>query len=203
MTTSMQGYADRQLPTKPISHIVAYVAAPSSLSSSIQVSIATEAKKHGIVAEDALTLFPPTRSYTNEEIKQSLASNRVDGVLTINVGDSGILQQYAGTYFQAQTVGDFSARGTVTNFGNMSTVSLGGTSSTRTSGTATPIYRYSRQTAFVARLIEPGTGRNLWVGNGQVRAGGLLFVGDGTSASSSISAIFNDLQNKGLIDGTS
>jgi len=40
---------------------------------------------------------------------------------------------------------------------------------------------------------------NLWVGNGQVRAGGLLFVGDGASASSSVAAIFDDLQGKGII----
>jgi hypothetical protein len=58
---------------------------------------------------------------------------------------------------------------------------------------------YRRQTHFTARLVEASSGRNLWVGKGQVNAGGLLFVGDGASAFSSASAIFDDLQNKGVI----
>jgi hypothetical protein len=65
--------------------------------------------------------------------------------------------------------------------------------------TATPTYRYSRQTSFNAKLLDSVSSRNLWVGNGQVNAGGLLFVGDGASASSSVSAIFDDLQSKGII----
>ena len=64
---------------------------------------------------------------------------------------------------------------------------------------ATPTYRYSWRTAFTARLIEPAMARNLWVGNGQVVAGGLLFVGNGMNASSSVSAIFEDLEKKGVI----
>ena len=57
--------------------------------------------------------------------------------------------------------------------------------------------------AFTARLLEPATARNLWVGNGQVNAGGLLFVGDRTSASSSVAAIFDDLHQKGAIGPSS
>ena len=45
--------------------------------------------------------------------------------------------------------------------------------------------------------------RHLWVGNGQVNAGGLLFVGDGSSASTSVAAIFEDLQQKGIIGAPS
>jgi hypothetical protein len=67
-------------------------------------------------------------------------------------------------------------------------VSLNGTSSGTMVATATPVYSYRRQTSFTARLLEPTTGRNLWVENGQVRAGGLLFVGDGASAASSVGA---------------
>jgi len=69
--------------------------------------------------------------------------------------------------------------------------------------TSTPIYHYKRQTSFTARLLEPATGRNLWVGNGEVNAKGLLFVGNGASASSSVGAIFDDLQQKGIIGRSS
>jgi hypothetical protein len=196
----MQGYADRQLPARPVSRIVAYVAGPNPpLVSSIQRSIAEEAHKRGISAEDALNLFPPTRTYSNAELQRGLAANGIDGVLVINVGDTGVQQQYAGTILSGQYQGSSSASGTANTFGNVSTVAVSGTSSGTMTATATPIYHYRRQTNFNARLLEPSTGRNLWVGNGQVNAGGLLFVGDGVSSSSSVAAVFDDLQAKGIL----
>ena len=45
LTTSMQGYADRELPAKPVSRIIAYFAGPGPLASSIQASVAEEAAK--------------------------------------------------------------------------------------------------------------------------------------------------------------
>jgi ABC-type sugar transport system substrate-binding protein len=83
ITTSMQGYADRELPKKSIGHIVAYVAAPPALAASIQSSIVSEAKSHGVFAEDALTILPPTRTYTNSEIQKALQASGVDGVLIV------------------------------------------------------------------------------------------------------------------------
>ena len=203
LTTSMQGYADRELPARPISRLVAYVAGPGPLVASIQSSIGEEAKKRGLVAEDALELFPPTRTYSNEEIRKGLAASSIDGVLLINVGDTGVLQQYAGTILTGQYSGSSSASGTINNFGGASTVSMNGTSSGTMTATATPVYRYKRQTTFTARLLDPATARNLWVGNGQVNAGGLLFVGDGASATSSVAAIFDDLQRRGVIGPSS
>ena len=58
VTTSMQGYADRELPAKPVSRIVAYVTGPGALVTSIQSNIRDEAAKRGIEADDALLLFP-------------------------------------------------------------------------------------------------------------------------------------------------
>jgi hypothetical protein len=203
ITTSMQGYADRQLPEKPVSKIVAYVAGPGPIVSNMQASIAEEARKRGVVAQDALLLFPPTRTYTNAEVRQGLASEGIDGVLVVNVGDTGVLQQYAGTILTGQYSGSSSAGGTINSFGNVSTASLNGTSSGTMTATSTPIYHYKRQTSFTARLLEPTTGRNLWVGNGEVNAKGLIFVGNGASASSSVGAIFDDLQQKGVIGRSS
>jgi hypothetical protein len=181
VSTSMQGYADRELPTRPVSHVVALVVAPTPLAESMQASLTSEASKRGVVLEDARALFPPTRQYSAAEINHTLIAHGIDGVLVINAGDSGIQQLYAGTIFS----------GTVT--GN----SL--------YGTATPVYHYQRQTDFAARLIDPASGRNLWVANGQVNSGGIsridsyLFVGDGVSASNSAAAIFNDLQAKKIV----
>jgi hypothetical protein len=209
--TSMQGYADRDLPSRTIQHLAVYVAAPGPLASSMQSSVAEEARKRGVMADDALTILPPTRTYTDAEIRKALAERGVDGVLLITVADSGVQTQYAGTIFQSSYNGMSSVDGTITRMGNTSTLSANGVSSGTMFGTATPTYRYSRRTQFSARLLEPKSARNLWVGNGEVSAGGgkgligRLIVADGVSSSNSISAIFDDLQKKGLIgtDGAS
>lgn len=199
VTTSMQGYADRDLPSRPVRHIVALVVAPTPLGHTLQTSIADEGKKRGIVAEDALALFPPTRQYSDAEIKRVLQERGIDAVLIINVGDTGIRKEYAGTVFHGNYSGTTLGSGTATTFDGITNLNMSASTSGTMTATATPTYRYSRQTTFQARLIEPSSARNLWVGGGQVRAGGLLFVGDSVSATSSVSAIFDDLLNKGII----
>jgi hypothetical protein len=83
--------------------------------------------------------------------------------------------------------------------GGVTNLSMNGMATTTMTATAAPTYRYSRQTNFQARLTEASSGRALWVGGGQVQAGGLLFIGNGANAGSTAAAIFNDLQTKGLI----
>lgn len=206
--TTIQGYADRNLPSKPAQHIAAYVAAPEALASSMEASIADVAHKHGIVAEDALTILPPTRTYSDAEVRKVLAERGVDGVLVITVADTGVVSQYAGTLFSSSYNGATSVSGTATQFGNTSTVALSGNTTGTSFGSATPTYRYSRKTDFTARLVEPSSGRNLWVGNGEVSTEGgkgllgRLTVTDGVNSSYAIGAVFDDLQKKGLIGGS-
>ncbi|WBL78802.1 hypothetical protein I3J27_38740 [Bradyrhizobium xenonodulans] len=199
ITTSMQGYADRDLPAKPVKRVIAYVAAQGPLATNIQSNIQEEARKHQVDAEDALNVFPPTRKYSDAEIRKGMTQTGTDAVLFINVGDTGVQREYAGTILSGEYVGSSSTSGTINSAGSFSTVSMNGTTSGTLTATSTPTYRYRRQTNFTARLVEVSSGRNLWVGNGQVNAGGLLFVGDGANASSSVAAIFDDLQRKGII----
>jgi hypothetical protein len=179
----MQGYADRAIPEHAATHLAAFVNAPLPLSQSMQASFADQAAKMGIRIDDARSIFPPTRQYADVEIKHDLAAQGVDAVLIVTVGDSGVVREYAGTLF--------SGTATINSFGGVSNANLFESSS--------PVFHYSRQTTFNARLIEPGTGRNLWVGSGQVSAGGALFVGNGTSAASAAASILTDMQSKGLI----
>jgi hypothetical protein len=204
-STTIQGYADRDIPSTGVRHIATYVAAPGQLAPSMQASIADEARKRGILAEDALTILPPTRTYTDAEIRKVLAERGVDGVLVINVADSGVVSQYAGTIFSSSYSGSFSANGTVTPMGSSALVSVNGTQTGSSFGTATPVNRYSRKTDFTARLLDPSSGRNLWVGNGEVSTEGgkgligRLTVTDSASASHAVNALFDDLQSKRLI----
>lgn len=203
ITTSMQGYADRDPPARPVKRIATYVVAPVALASSLQTSIAEEASKNGISSEDAYVLLPPTRVYNDADIRKVLHESGVDAVLIVNVGDSGVQKEYAGTFFQGQYSGRSEANGTMTRSGNVANLALSGSSSGTMTGTATPINRYSRQTTFNARLIEVASARNLWVGSGQVSAGGKLFVGSGANASQTAAAIFQDLRTKRIVGQTS
>jgi hypothetical protein len=175
VTTAMRG-TDRELASRPVSQLVAYVAGPGPLASSIQSSINIEARKRGLLAENALKLLPPTRTYTDADIRQALAARGIDGVLIINVGDSGVPRQYAGTIFQGRYP-----------------------VSSATMAAVTSVSGYPRPTTFTARLLEPATARNLWEGIGDVETSGLFSADDGTGASSAIAAIFDELQQKGII----
>ncbi|WP_316225462.1 hypothetical protein [Bradyrhizobium sp. SZCCHNS3052] len=154
ITTSMQGYADRQLPAKPIGRMVAYVSGPGPLVTSIQTNIAEEARKRGVVADDALMLFPPTRTYTNAEVQQGLARDAIEGVLVISVGDSGVQQQYAGTILSGQYTGTSSSIGIVNTFGNTSTISMNGTSSGMVVATAAPSVRPRSRPGFLRQAPD-------------------------------------------------
>jgi hypothetical protein len=190
VTTSMQGYADLDRPARPVEH-VAVVAPPA-----LVAALAAESGKHGFIIEDGNVIVPPTRPYKDAEIRQLLASRGVDGVLVVSVtGDTGVQERYTGTIFSGNYSGISSGSAMVA--GN--TISGSAISSGTMSATATPVYRYRRTVAFQARLSDPKSGRNLWVGGGQTRAGGALFMGDATSARDAASAILNDLQEKGLI----
>jgi hypothetical protein len=187
VTTSMQGYADRAIPEHAATHLAALVNAPLPLSQALQASFTSQATKLGVVVDDARTIFPPTRQYADAEMKHDLAAQGVDAVLIVTVGDSGVVREYAGTVFSGTYSGAVSGGAFGASYGGMSTE------------VASPTFRYSRETKFDARLIEPTSGRTLWVGSGQVSAGGALFVGNGTSASSAAAAIFTDMHAKGLI----
>ena len=124
-------------------------------------------KNRGLNSRDMYDVLPPTRKYTDQEAKTLLAKVGIDAGLVIEVGDTGVQKEYAGTFFS----GSVSGNPTFATF----------------SGSSSPTYRYSRQTAFRAKLLEVRTGRSLWVGDGQARAGGLLFIGDGANAATTVS----------------
>jgi hypothetical protein len=167
---------DGELVSRPVSRLVAYVAGPGRLASNIQSSINIEARRRGLLADNALNLLPPTRPYTDADIRQALAARGIDGVLIINVGDSGVPRQYAGTIFQGRYP--------------VSSVTM---------AAVTSVNGYPHPTTFTARLLEPATARNLWDGIGDVDTSGLFSADDGTGAASAVAAIFDELQQKGII----
>jgi hypothetical protein len=157
--------------------LVAYVAAPDALVASFQANIAVEAARHGLAADNALLLFPPTRAYAEAEIRQGLAARSIDGVLIVNVGDAGAQRQYSGTIFQGRYAG----------------------SPTAMTSAVSSVNGYPRETTFSARLLDAATGRKLWDGDGQIASGGFAFFDNGATVADSVAALFDDLQMKGII----
>jgi len=107
--TTIDGYADRAPSTRPLRHIVAHVAGPVSVANEAQASLTTEAGRHGVVLDNAYFLLPPTRAYSDAEIKRVLAGRGVDGVLLIRIGRTAVIREYTGTLFAA--LESVSARG--------------------------------------------------------------------------------------------
>jgi hypothetical protein len=95
--TTIEGYADRQLGSRALTHIVTYISGPISISNEAQVSLTAQAAKHGVILDNAFYILPPTHSYSEQEIKRELASRGVDGVLLVRVGNTRVTKEYAGT----------------------------------------------------------------------------------------------------------
>jgi hypothetical protein len=181
----VQGEGSPEAPVQPVSRLVAYVTGPNSLVSSFQANIAVEAARHGLAAENALLLFPPTHAYADLAIRQGLATRSIDGVLIINVGDAGVQREYAGTIFQGR-----------------SPVSSGPAEAAIAS-----VHGYPRPATFTARLLDAATGRRLWEGAGQFgdnkglfgQNKGLFSFDAGPTVSESVAVLFDDLQAKGIV----
>ena len=101
----LQSETSPQLSPRPVRAIGAYVAGPNALAASFQANIAVEATRHGLTADNVSALFPPTRAYTNAEIRQGLAARSIDSVMIIRIGDAPAQRQYAGTILQERSVG--------------------------------------------------------------------------------------------------
>jgi hypothetical protein len=173
---SIQGEGSLPAPARPISRLVAYVSGPDSLAASFQANIAVEAASHGLAAENALVLFPPTRRYADPEIRQALAMRSIDSVLIINIGNTGVHREYAGTIFQGRSR-------VLSGAGEAAVASVNG---------------YPRETSFSARLLDGASGRKLWDGVGEVGPQGSMISG-GPTVAESVGQLFDDLQTKGVI----
>jgi len=174
---SVQGEGNLGAPARQVSRLVAYVTGPDSLVASFQANVAVEAAKHGLAADNALLLFPPTHNYADSEIRQNLALRSIDSVLIINVGDFGGQREYAGTIFQGRSRVSPGA-------GEAAVASVNG---------------YPRETSFSARLVDGATGRQLWEGVGQFGATSFFPFASGPTVSESVAVLFDDLQAKGVI----
>lgn len=160
----------------PVSRIAAYVAGPDKLVASFQADIAVEAGRRGLATENASVLFPPTHAYADAEIRQSLAARAIDSLMIIKIGDAGAPRQYAGTILQER----------------------GGSSGPAAAAVAS-VNGDPRPTTYSYRLVDAATGRKLWSGDGQIASGAISLLASGNTVEDSVSALFDELEEKGVI----
>lgn len=168
--------ASQQLPPRPVRAIGAYVAGPDSLAAGFQANIAVEATRRGLTAENLAALFPPTHAYADAEIRQGLAARSIDSVMIIKIGDAPGRRQYAGTILQERSSGSGPTAAAVA----------------AVNGDPSP-------TTFSARLIDAASGRKLWDSDGQIASGAFSLFANGTTVEDAVAALFDDLQEKGMI----
>jgi hypothetical protein len=174
---------------------------PSKPDPSILQAVSQQGASRGITVENVYYLLPPTRTYTGAEATSALQARGINAVLIMQLGDSGIHQQYLGTIVSANSSGSFNGSGTAVSAGPFTSLDMSGTMQSSGTAIATPILRPNRSTTFQARLVEVPTGRVLWVGQGETDSGGLLFVG--MNGAKSVSSVFDDLQAKGILPAAS
>jgi hypothetical protein len=176
----LQSETSPQLSPRPVKAIGAYVAGPNSLAGSFQANIAIQGTRHGLTTDNISALFPPTRAYTDAEIRQGLAARSIDSVMIIRIGDAPGQRQYAGTILQERSVGS------------------GGP----TAAAIAAVNGNPNPSTFSARLVDVASGRKLWDGGeGQIASGAYSLFANGATVEDAVAALFDDLQDKGMIGG--
>ena len=139
--------------------------------------ICVELRDAGARCTSSLNIFPPTRSYSNDEKSKILKERNVGGYLVILVGDGSTSTNYIGSQ----------QFGTVNVYGNYAT----------TNTNSMPIYSFSRQAGYNSILIDTKTQNKAWVGGSRTSGQGLVNITDDAFASSLASSLVDALRNNG------
>ncbi len=165
ITTNVKGFTDREYADYRVKKVV--VRAPNAnldFGALIEQSFVEEFNFRGIHAASFMTMFPPTREWTDEDVANELEKNGFDSILYVIL---------TGSDTNTDTVG-FHNTGTARVYNN----------SVSYSSYSTPVRSIRRYTSTRARLYEVRTARTVWVGDSSTSAGGLAFIGDASQAHS-------------------
>jgi hypothetical protein len=156
--------------------------------------------------EDALTILPPTRRYTDAEVRKALAERGVDGVLLTTVADSGVVSPTPARSYSRRTAAQrrLPAPNGQWRRGRYERHRAG--RGCRCRYAHLPLHAANPVLCTAARAKRRSSPVG---GDGQVDSGGgrgllsRIAVSDSLSSSNAIGAIFGDFQAKGLIGGGS
>ena len=183
----IQGYADPRPPERPVVSLAALVIADEALQSGSERELQRAATARHLAFVDARALAPPTRAYSDDEIRKELTAHGVDSLLEVTIGYTSARQTVEGGGLgRGFNLGVASGEAMKVQFGDRST------------GLATG-RRTEKPVKFMARLFDLSSGRVVWVGSGQTAAAP-EHLSQMIAVRTSVEAIFRDLATKHLLD---
>jgi hypothetical protein len=180
VTTSVRGFTDNNYKEFKIKKIA--VRAPNvgfAFGEIMENSMIKNLRSSKVQAESFLSLFPPTRDWTNEEVAKQLMKDGYDSIMYVYL---------VGSDSSSQTISYINS-GNAYAYGGMGTYS----------GTTVPVSAISRSTQTRVKIFDIHTADVIWIGDSSTKAGGLLFMGDETQTDSISSQIVSSLKSNGHI----
>lgn len=156
-STSITSFRDPSFATKTFYRIL--VVSPSAdLESRTKAESAFVERlaKHSVEGIPSISVFMPTRTYTNEELLKLLSENSIDGVLLVTLTDASTKQVYIPA--SSSTYGQATLSGNTVNY-SANTQQYGGYNISQ------PRLRYEM------RLYDVLTGNTAWVATSLTRGG--------------------------------
>lgn len=146
-----------------------------------------------------LSIMPPTRIYSTDDVNRYLRQDSVDGVLVVTLAGDRAQTNYIETITSSSATYGGTSSGTATVNGN--TINYNGTSSGAASSksVSTPVYGHTRAAAGYVTLFDQSSGHAAWNGEFRVSGRGLLGTTDGAFIGATSKEIAQDLKDAGLL----
>lgn len=174
---------------KPAKVVLMVVAMDFEIRDTIQTHMIKALSKKKVEVFLYQDLFPPTREWTEEEIKQAYAEQGVSAGILVAAGASSSETMQVGSHSFSRG----STYGNVQSNGDNATFSASNSASTQTYG----IFKKNSRASFSAVLTDLKTNRIAWYSDIFTKAGGAFFVGEKRDAKAAVKGVVRGLLEKG------
>lgn len=139
---------------------------------------------------DKTDVFPPTRSYSTDEMMEILRGQGIETAVFVTTTSDVDGSRVVGYQNFSNTTG--TATGTAQVYGNTAYGTVN--SNSTTTGTSVPIVSFSRSSAMNVRVIDVSNGITAWVGDVRTSGQGMLGVSDSVFMSTATSKLAEALR---------
>jgi hypothetical protein len=146
-----------------------------------------------------MSVLPPTRAYSGEEVRERINDSGADAVLITGLLTDQANSRYLGTYTRSSANYSSASSGTANLYGNYANWSGLSSGSASSSTVSTPVYGYTRVAHGLLSLYDSKTGNVVWRGEITTSGNGMLSVTDKEFIRSATSKIASELRSAGLV----
>lgn len=152
-------------------------------------------KKYGVAAVNVDDLLPPTREWTDQEVTEVFASNRIDSMVMVT--QDGYDQRRETVNTGSTTTSRYRANTNVYSNGSYARANTYGNSNSQTINQNMVIA--SDSGGIQLKLLEAGSGNTVWMASVATKARGTAFVGEDGAAKASVKKMVKDWEERGFI----